>query len=109
MSTARGHCQPQQAMGEATDSNEVEMRECAPLGCISVSAGQIQRLRMTLGADSKLSHRSSQDLPLIGLWQLGSEIHVLRHLVSRERLAAVLDDVLFGERRVLAHHEQRDD
>jgi len=34
---------------------------------------------------------------------------MLRHLVCRERLAAVIDDVSFGERRVLAHHEQRDD
>ena len=48
-----------------------------------------------------------QDLPDIRLRQLVPEIHVLRHLVSRQRLAAVLDRSLLRERRILPHDEHR--
>src|SRR5690606_4347862 len=56
-----------------------------------------------------VAQRSAQDLADIRLGELAAEIHPLRHLVSRELLAAVVDDLLLGDVVVLPDDEERHD
>lgn len=67
------------------------------------------RERLLTSACQLVPQRPSQNLPDVRLRELGPEVDVLRHLVAGERFPAVLDDLLLGEVRVLAHDEERDD
>ena len=55
-----------------------------------------------------ISQRAAQDFPDVGLGQLGAEVHVPWHLVSGHFGAAIGDQGLRGERRVLLDDEQGD-
>ena len=72
---------------------------------VSFSHRQDARTRLQAAAFFLVAQFAAQDLADIGLGQVGPELDLLGHLVGGELRAAVLDDFLGGEVRVLLDDE----
>src|SRR5690554_4001619 len=62
----------------------------------------VARLRSRFG----VAQFASQNLAYIAARQVVSEFHVFRSLIGRELMAAMVNDLLFGEAGVAGNHKQ---